>query len=214
MNAAEDRFSEELTASILREKQSSNWPEGFPEDDGLALRVHRAISWIDRAEQETEDLDATFVFYWIAFNAAYAQDIPETHDATERRNFGRYFNSIVDLDTEGRIFSAVWDRFSDSIRVLLDNKFVFQQFWNYHNGIPDNDHWESRFQGSKNAIARALGRSDTEAVLSILFDRLYVLRNQIIHGGATWNSSMNRDQVRDGARIMSFLVPVFVDVMN
>ncbi len=213
MNAADDRLAEEPNAGTLRAKESAIWPEGFPEDDGLALRVHRAISWIERAEQEAEDLDAAFVFYWIAFNAAYAQDILETHDATERRNFGQYFSSLVDLDTEKRIFSAVWDRFPDSIRVLLDNKFVFQQFWNYHNGIPGTDHWESRFQGSKNAVARALGHSDTEAVLSILFDRLYVLRNQIIHGGATWNSSVNRDQVRDGARIMSFLVPVFVSLM-
>ena len=34
-----------------------------------------------------------------------------------------------------------------------------------------------------------------------------------MHGGATWNSSVNRDQVRDGARILGFLVPIFVDLM-
>ena len=48
---------------------------------------------------------------------------------------------------------------------------------------------------------------------SMLFDRLYVLRNQLVHGGATWNSSVNRDQVRDGARTLGFLVPIFVDLM-
>ena len=40
-----------------------------------------------------------------------------------------------------------------------------------------------------------------------------MLRNQLVHGGATWNSAVNRDQVRDGAAILGFLVPVFVDVM-
>ena len=50
-------------------------------------------------------------------------------------------------------------------------------------------------------------------VLSILFDRLYVLRNQLVHGGATWNGSVNRAQVGDGARIMAFLVPLFVSLM-
>ena len=117
------------------------------------------------------------------------------------------------MDTKGRIFDAVWDMFSDSIRVLLENKFVFQPFWHHHNGVTGYDDWESRFQASRNSVARALGMSDTETVLSSLFDRLYVLRNQLIHGGATWNSSVNRDQVRDGARIMAFLVPVFIDVM-
>ena len=47
----------------------------------------------------------------------------------------------------------------------------------------------------------------------MLFDRLYVLRNQLVHGGATWNSSVNREQVKDGANILSFLVPIFVDLM-
>jgi len=38
----------------------------------LGLRVHRALSWLGRAEQLVEDVDARFVFLWIAFNAAYA----------------------------------------------------------------------------------------------------------------------------------------------
>lgn len=50
-------------------------------------------------------------------------------------------------------------------------------------------------------------------VLSILFDRLYVLRNQIIHGGSTWDSAANRNQVRDGAALLSCLLPVFIDLM-
>jgi hypothetical protein len=54
---------------------------------------------------------------------------------------------------------------------------------------------------------------DTVRVLTLVFDRLYVLRNQLVHGGSTWNSIVNRDQVRDGAAILSFLVPVFTDVM-
>lgn len=35
----------------------------------LRLRVHRALSWLDRAEQ-ADDLDGRFIFLWIAFNAA------------------------------------------------------------------------------------------------------------------------------------------------
>ena len=40
-----------------------------------------------------------------------------------------------------------------------------------------------------------------------------MLRNQLVHGGATWNGQVNRDQMRDGAAILAFLVPVFVDIM-
>jgi hypothetical protein len=35
----------------------------------------------------------------------------------------------------------------------------------------------------------------------------------LVHGGATWNSGVNRAQVRDGAAILGFLLPVFVDLM-
>ena len=44
--------------------------EGYPPN--LSLRVHRALSWLDRAEQLAEDADGQFILLWIAFNAAYA----------------------------------------------------------------------------------------------------------------------------------------------
>ena len=56
-------------------------------------------------------------------------------------------------------------------------------------------------------------RRDTATILSILFDRLYVLRNQLVHGGATWNSSVNRQQVHDGAAVLGSFLPVFIDIM-
>ena len=66
---------------------------------------------------------------------------------------------------------------------------------------------------SKKKVKFALRDQDTKAILSTLFDRLYVLRNQPVHGGATWNSFVNRSQVQDGARIMIFVVPLFIDLM-
>ena len=42
--------------------------------EALRVRVHRSISWLERAELAGEDADARFVFLWIAFNAAYASD--------------------------------------------------------------------------------------------------------------------------------------------
>jgi len=47
----------------------------------LALRVHRAISWLHRAELQAGqgDRDGEFIFLWIAFNAAYASVIDERY---------------------------------------------------------------------------------------------------------------------------------------
>lgn len=80
-------------------------------------------------------------------------------------------------------------------------------------GLIAADAWEPAFERSRRQARRALEQSNTATVLAILFDRLYVLRNQLVHGGATWGSAVNRPQVRDGARILAFLVPRFIDLM-
>ena len=184
----------------------------FPENMGL--RVHRSISWIGRAENAEDDPDAQFLFLWIAFNAAYAdEDEFQSVQPGERASFAGFFQKTVDLDAEHRIYDAIWESFSGPIRQLMNNKYVFNPFWQHHNGIDGYDDWEARFAASTRTFAEALRDRESARILSFLFDRLYVLRNQLVHGGSTWNSSVNRDQVRDGASILSFLMPVFVDIM-
>jgi hypothetical protein len=198
-----------LSHLVLKEKQRK-LREGF--ETALTLRVHRALSWLGRAEEESNDLDVRFVLLWIGFNAAYAADL-EAALTGERERFKAFFADLIELDREDRIYDAVWKRFSNEIRLLLNNKFVFSPFWAHRNGVPGNEDWADRLAASHRAVSSAMGRHDTPRILSVIFDRLYVLRNQLIHGGATWNSSANRDQVRDGAAVMGWLLPIFIDIM-
>lgn len=184
----------------------------FPETMGL--RVHRAISWIGRAESCGKDDDARFIFLWIAFNAAYADEREfQSISPGERAAFADYFGRLVARDNDRRIYKALWQRFSGPVRMLMDNRYVFNPFWQYHNGMAGFEDWEDRFRASSRSFARAFEAGDSVRVLSYVFDRLYVLRNQLVHGGSTWNSGINRAQVRDGAAILAFLMPVFVDLM-
>lgn len=195
--------------SDLKEKQRrlrGSYPEA------LALRVHRALSWLGRAELETEDDDVRFILYWIGFNAAYASDLG--YDITgERMAFRTFFETLVKLDGASRIHHAVWQRFSQEIRIFLNNPYVFAPFWAHQNGEAGNADWEARLMAAKKAASISIMQKDTVKVLTILFDRLYVLRNQIVHGGATWNSAVNRDQLRDGVAILATLLPIFIDLM-
>ena len=52
----------------------------------LAIRVHRSLSWLNRAEQ-ADDLDGRYVFLWIAFNAAYATEIDDQQRLSEQETF-------------------------------------------------------------------------------------------------------------------------------
>jgi len=179
----------------------------------LKLRVHRALSWLDRAEQLADDLDGQFIFLWIAFNAAYATEIDERYRLSEQETFRGFLQKLVDLDHEGRIAELVWTEFPSSIRVLLDNPYVFQDFWNFRNGSLAEDEWKRRFAAAKHAAHAALGRHDTVTVLSVVLSRIYTLRNQLIHGGATWAGRVNREQLRDCTRLMAKLVPLVIEIM-
>ncbi|MHC4974686.1 MAG: hypothetical protein ACYTG3_20415 [Planctomycetota bacterium] len=196
-----------LSFEALKRKQREI-RDGFPQNFGL--RVHRAISWIGRAEGEATDLDARYLFYWIAFNAAYAD---ERDVRGEREAFAWFFGQLRDLDAENRLYDMVWTRFPGPIRLFLENRFVFSPFWSFQNGIEGYEDWQVRFDASKRVFHRALAERDTVRILSLLFDRLYMLRNQLIHGGATWNSRVNRDQLRDGSEILSCLIPIMIDIM-
>ena len=195
--------------AVLKDKQR-RIRDGFPE--ALGLRVHRALSWLGRAQAEQNDLDVRFMLLWIGFNAAYAGNLREDSE-NEIKVIEAFFEKLVALDNNRRIYNAVWVRFPHEIRTLLNNRFVFSPFWKHHNGIPGYEDWQERLAKGTKAVAGAMSQQNTPKLLQVVFDRLYVLRNQLVHGGATWNSGVNRDQVRDGAAILGTLLPIFIDIM-
>ena len=102
----------------------------------------------------------------------------------------------------------VWTEFPKSIRVLLDNQYVFADFWRAQSGAIPQEEFERAFAAANHAAHVALGKQDTVTVLSIVLSRIYTLRNQLVHGGATWGSSVNREQLRDCTNFMAKLVPL------
>lgn len=179
----------------------------------LQLRVHRALSWLDRAEQCTDDLDGKFIFLWIAFNAAYASPISIDAKNPEQKVFSEFLTKLLTLDTHRTIPAMLWQKYSGNIRVLLENPFVFQDFWLAQQGIIDKDSWISRFEKANKSAFKKLGEQDSVVTLSIVLSRIYTLRNQLVHGGATWNGKVNRTQVRDCGSFMGELLPLVLAVM-
>lgn len=182
----------------------------------LALRVHRSISWLHRAEQLAvqDDKDGGFIFLWIAFNAAYATEIDDRYRLNEQAAFRAFLQKLVDLDGESaRLANLVGTAFASSIRVLLDNPYVFQDFWSFQNGSMAEEEWKRRFADAKKVAKLALRNRDTVTVLGVVLSRIYTLRNQLMHGGATWNSSVNRDQIRDCTTLLGKLVPLVIEIM-
>ena len=194
-----------VTLKALHKSRNENF------SDELNIRLHRAIKWLGRSEQEEDDFDAQFIFVWISFNAAYAELFGVEN--SERSNLQAFFNKLVLADKEDRIYRLLFDQFTGVIRTLIENKFVFEPYWKAMREQDSSEHWQESFSGSKTAAMKRLMEHDTVQVLQIVFDRLYVLRNQLIHGGATWNSMVNRQQVKDGVNLMNKFVPIVIELI-
>lgn len=175
------------------------------------IRLHRAISWLKRAEQEPGDHDARFIFLWIAFNAAYAHEFG--FEQPERELLRGFLAKLVKVDAGKTLHQVVFKEFSGPVRTLIDNKYVFDPFWRALRDHDASGQWGERFNRDKKAALRAVVSSDAVTVLGVIFDRLYVLRNQLVHGGATWNSKVNRRQVGDGANLLHSLLPAMIALM-
>lgn len=185
----------------------------------VKLRTYRAVSWIRYAET-VEPQDIAFVCYWIAFNSLYGerQGIRALEDtwrhSSERTAFRRFLSKMARLDRDSgqRLFYSALNPIWNQVRWIIKNRFVFDAFWiNYHE--PDKcEDWEQHLR-TDGRTADAAEAHDTESILLLLFDRLYVLRNQIFHGSATNQGTVNRTQVEDGTPVLANCIPLFVDLM-
>lgn len=197
-----------LTYSTLKSRQRK---ERDDQPEGLKVRVHRALSWLNSAEQTTDE-DMRFIALWISFNAAYGVDSEFERNSTGEQ-YSQFIGKIITLDNEQLIYPLLWQQFTNSIRVLLDNKYIYQPYWNNLNSTKRSDDWELSFRNAKIAAQKMLLNKDSAGVLTLVFSRLYTLRNQIIHGGASWNSKLNRSQLQDANNLLMKLIPVIIKIM-
>ena len=200
------------------------------EADNFNLRLHRAESWWRRGMAET-DADAKYIFLWIAFNAAYAVNDKIKTDKEVRED---YLRALVPLDTKHEIYSLLAGDLLEPVLDIMKNVYLFERFWDELTNAPfkwkDWSGWRE-FEGNYTFVERLLPDPPstesqrvplhiepiaTDKVVSLLlrlFSRLNVLRNQLMHGSATQDGSLNRRQVEAGADVLGPLVRTFLDIM-
>lgn len=103
--------------------------------------------------------------------------------------------------------------YQNEIKNLLEQPYTFQPFWDYHNGKKSEEDWQFSFRRMKKRINTAFTQQKTHIVLHVIFNHLYTLRNQLIHGGSTFESSANRKQLTESCVILGALVPAILVIM-
>ena len=97
------------------------------------------------------------------------------------------------------------------VRLLIENKYVYKSFWEFQRGeIKD---WKKPYEKSVSDSMKFLSAQNVDGLLEVVLNRLYTLRNQLMHGGSTFKSDVNRLQVKDGNNMLKLLVPLVIEIM-
>jgi hypothetical protein len=190
-------------------KRKLKQQKDFPET--LSVRLHRAISWLKCAEENTSNHDLQFIALWVSYNACYAIDEKLESDFTERKQFNEFISKLVSFDHEKRFYNLLWQKYSGPVRLIIENHFLYKPFWDVQRGEKVN--WKKQFDKSNEDALRYLSQVEISKLIDVILDRLYMLRNQIMHGGATYKSKVNRAQVRDACNILKLFIPIIIDIM-
>ncbi|RZG47485.1 HEPN domain-containing protein [Acinetobacter wuhouensis] len=174
------------------------------------LRIQRGLSWFKKAVQLDDDLDLKFISLWIGFNAVYAQELMNPSDP---QGFEQFLGKVCQFDQQQKIYHLIWDKLNQSVRVLLVNPYVFQSFWDFQNKKISQTDWKGCFDLEKIRVDQLIQSKDTVDLLFTIFSRLRTLRNQIMHGGSTYKSAINRQQLKDACHILATLLSTFLYIL-
>ncbi|MFU9045972.1 hypothetical protein ACNAUY_06210 [Acinetobacter tibetensis] len=178
--------------------------------EAFNLRLHRGMSWFKKAMLLDEDLDLKFISLWISFNAIYAR---EGIVLQPQQGVKQFLTALSQLDHEHKVEYVLEHKGKQSIHLILDNPYIYQGFWDYQNNKISQASWKTEFEAEQRVVHQALQRRKTAEILTFLFARLNTLRNQILQGGVSYNSVVNRRYIADGCNILSMLIPIFMFIL-
>lgn len=180
--------------------------------DQFNLSIQRSLSWLKKSMSLEEELDLKLISLWISFNAINAQ-VQNTKITADKQNSKAFLSKILQLDQEHKVYHLVWEKLSQSIGRVIENPYTFQPFWDYQHQEINQMAWKDAFDIEKKQMQQVVQSKDTFALLCIIFNRLETIQSQILNGGSTYNSAMNRKQVDDGCTILNAILPAFMYIV-
>ena len=157
------------------------------------VRFHRACSWIQRAKQgqNASDLDQVLLSQWIAFNALYGQWHAEKREPRpDRASWRQFSNRMLRLDNENHIIDSLVDN-KPLVITICEDEYLCDHFWEH-----PSDRQAIRSRQAKFKARSWFVEGSWTLILDDLLERIYLLRCQLVHGAATYNSSLNRTAIR------------------
>lgn len=179
------------------------------DQQSLADRIRRSLSWLERAAlTPRRDKPPRFVDLWIALNALYGVKPDRFPD--ERGNFRNFIRKLNRIDSrrEFLVPSMSQGHIQNLSFELVDNQYLWREFWQKKS----RELRENRIADLK--IARAsLREKDVVKFYACVFERLYILRNQIFHGSSSATTKKSEDALKPAIIFLEETIPTFIRVM-
>jgi hypothetical protein len=165
------------------------------------IRVHRALSWWERAREldANEHPDGRLLYGWIAFNALYGVwDEAGGGPAKDREAWQSFVSRVIQWDRE-ELLARQLRHSRETLLQLLENKYLDTQFWRRRDAATGG--FGRRSRGPSLFVERRWCE-----LLIQGFERIYVLRGQIVHGAATRGSRLNRRTLGQAVTLLEALL--------
>jgi len=184
-------------------------------DQGLEDRLQRADSWLQAAAALRPDQQhEAFIFLFIAFNCLYGRRQYEGDDAQIGKDFDEFFKKLRVLhehdvaDGGAALKKAVAAARRDGA-ILIRDKFLSNRYWRGGSSVA----LQKQLNRDAGAVEEALALGSYDLFLDLTFRRVSVLRNQIMHGCATYGPrSYGQASLAKGLRFLKVMVPAFYDL--
>ncbi len=180
------------------------------EEQSIADRVRRSLSWMRRAVQvSSADAPPRYVDLWIALNALYGVPpyVPN-FQPDEKRDFKHFMRLLRALPNSSDPLRRTMKSIERRTYNLIGNEYLWKEFWR-----EDFQAQKKKARKSKNECEAALRDEDFVTFFACLFERLSVLRNQIFHGSSSENTTKSEDALIPSLLVLEEILPVFLTLM-
>ena len=194
--------------------------------------IYESIENNSKMDMTVELTEERFLCLWLSFNAAYGNDdfIFKFGRPNEQEQIDNLFKKILGFckndDASMRHLLCAINKCRKEIFKLAETPFLYQQFWRAEQNFnPEKYHaWVSAGKGKKHhktkseierrtALLSLANRGDASYVLNETFERLRILRNQVIHGSSEYAEKYNRCSLAPGIAVLRACLPEILRIM-
>lgn len=181
-----------------------------PEHESLLIRVHRACSWLQHVEElgPKDSVDARLIYRWIAFNSLYGRWNEEKREPEpEWQSVVSFTSQLLEIDQSGHL-AAMLEEHRKLVMSIFDDEHLSRFFWQEPTDERARKATKTKFDARTWYSEKRYGR-----ILDRVLERLYLMRCQLVHGAATFDSDLNRTAVRRSETMLGHVVTAMLLVI-